>query len=386
MTQPVDVLTRAMDLLASQPAQPLGSGITGAVGDALFAHAVRAAGGGAAPEPWLARAWSDAREQRRHPALHLGKAGAGFVQAVYGADDAGLAELDGELLASLEPMPVASVQSGVAGIGLYASLRSASESGRELQRAVVSRLRASAVPAYGGVVWHTPADYARCRGVEVPATPVTEFGMIHGMGGTLAALTALAVQGCDDAELLARAALTALWNRMAEGTNHFGRILFGDPGATTSFEFLHHRWCVGDVGVLRACYVAASALGDSDSARRAHELLRAGAEPRLTGRLPGEPGRLDLCCGAASFAQVYWRMHRETGDPVFGAVHARIVNAILRLLDRLRPSSFLFGRMGMLLAVLSPVTEVDPVWDGILGISLPRAARAASGHAGWRAA
>ncbi len=345
-------------------------GLEGSVGAAVFACALSRIDPTIDVAPWLTRAIQDANTMRPGPSLHSGVAGLGFVLATYTDAEDILVTIDRMLLGRVSGLPPASMQSGVAGLALYASLRSRAGSGLELGRAVVEALAQAAKPSRGGLIWHTPSSYAKARGASVPAEPVTEFGMVHGMGGTLVALAALARGGHGQAADLARAGLKALWARERPGPNRFGRMEFGPEGSEGTLE-LGEPWCVGDTGVFRACWLAANATGDATSAERALERLREQARRHADGATAGRPGRIDLCCGSSVIAQVYWRMYRETGETVFQAANERLLDECALQVRHLTVSSFRFGRAGVLLALLSPRMSEEPIWDSILGVSLP---------------
>jgi hypothetical protein len=360
------------DVLAQARAQPRGSGIRGVIGDALFACALDPADAGASHE-WIQAAIDDLETHGTEVSLHRGIAGLGWVVAAYRPDEEDLlAYVDEVTAARLDAVPPASLQSGVAGIALYASLRSATESGRGLQRAVVERLRETATASEGGVVWTTPAAYMRGRGVEVPGEPVVEYGMVHGIGGTL---VALAASGGAAAADLVRAGIHAAWAHAKPEPNRFGRILFGPRGSLGTREWEGSRWCVGDPGVLRALWLASRSVGDVASAERALASLRSDAARDSAGEDRLE-GRLDLCCGASAVAQVYMRMHRETGEAVFRAANRAMLARCAEGYDRLPDVSFAYGKMGVVLALLAAERDDDPSWDGVLGMSLPAAAAA----------
>jgi hypothetical protein len=284
-----------------------------------------------------------------------------------------LTNLDDVLAANLSALPPASMQSGVAGIALYASLRSHASSGRALQRAVVATLRAAAVESGGGRLWTTPLEYAKGRGVEVIGDPVIEFGMVHGLGGALVGLAALAAQGDEEAIALLRGAIVAVWANAGEEGRRFSRILFGRGGALGKTEFAEPRWCVGDAGTLRALWIAARTLGEVVHAERARIELRAEAARDVEAdRYKGE---INLCCGAGAVAQVYLRMYRETGDPVFGDANRTLLARCEAGFENHVDPSFAYGKMGVLLALVAAASgrDDDSRWDGMLGMSLPRA-------------
>ena len=265
------------------------------------------------------------------------------------------------------------MQGGIAGIALYASLRSGAESGRRLQLAVIEAFASAARPIDGGVVWDTPVAYARSRGIDVRGELVTELGMVHGVSGALVALSALAAQGHTDAAALARAGLHAAWTFERPSPNRFGRVEFGPRGADGTREFDDCCWCVADPGILRALWVTATTIGDAESAERALGYLREDASRDADGALPGERGRIDFCCGCSIVAQVYRRMYLETGEDVFLAAKDCLLGVCTDGVTQLGPQGFTYGRAGVLLALLAgDDTEDDSVWDSMLGVSLPR--------------
>jgi hypothetical protein len=199
--------------------------------------------------------------------------------------------------------------------------------------------------------------------------------MAHGVAGALVGLAALAARGDTTAAGLARAGLEGAWAHAGSRENRFGRVLFGPRGSLGTLE-LDRRWCVGDPGVLRALWLVARTAGDADSAERALKELSIDAAIDARGDDHLE-GRLDLCCGASATAQVYLRMHRETGEAVFREANAVLLARCAKGFDQLRDSSFRFGRMGVLLALMAAERGEDPSWDAMLGMSLPRVVGAA---------
>ncbi len=348
------------------------TGISGSLGDALFACAFGHLPPLAVHE-WIQRAVAALESGGGPASLHDGFAGLGLVVALY-RDDAEelLADLDDLLCEQLGSVPPASMQSGVAGIALYASLRSGAPSGRRLTRAVVETLAAASLETMGGRVWPTPAAYARARGVNVLGEPVVEYGMVHGVGGALVGLAALAAHGDEAARGLLRDGLVAAWAHARDGDNRFGRILFGPGGALGEMDLEEPRWCVGDAGVLRALWIAARVLGDAPRAERALAAMRADAARHAAHDHLG--GAINLCCGAGAVAQVYLRMHRETGEEGFLAANRALLARCATRFDGHPDLGFRYGKMGVLLALLAAERDDDPAWDAMLGMSVPRRA------------
>jgi hypothetical protein len=355
---------------ASRSSEP-GGGIRGAVGDALFACAFAGSDASVA-QTALERAIADIEEHGTEVALHHGIAGLGLVVAMYRPDERDLLGLVDELTTSqLEALPPGSLQSGVPGLALYASVRGSAESGRGLQRAVVDRLRATAIAWRQGLVWPTPPSYADRRLVPKKGEPVVDLGMAHGLAGALVGLAALTARGDADARSLAGAGLAAAWSSARADGNRFGRIVFGEHGEDAEHEFGNSSWCAGDPGVLRALWLTARVVGDTHAAQRALTALRdeAARDARGEERLSG---KVDLCCGAAAVAQLYLRMHGETGESIFREANTVLLARSAAGYERLEERSFQYGRMGVVLAQLAAERPEEPRWDAMLGMSLPR--------------
>jgi hypothetical protein len=360
-------------LLDAARTQERGPGIRGTIGDALFACALGHLDP-VAVHAWIQRAIDDIEANGTEVSLHRGIAGLGLVIAMHRPEEEELLGYVDEVVAGrLDALPPASMQSGTAGLALYASLRTVSESGRALQAAIVERLRATALPSEAGVVWATPTGYASARGLEARGEPVVEPGMVHGVAGALVGLAALAVAGSEAAADLTRAGIAGGWSLARSAPNRFGRVLFGLDGSSETTEWEAPRWCVGDPGVLRALWVAARAVGDARSSERALNALLEDARNEARGASDRLGGRLDLCCGAAAVAQVYLRMHRETGEGVFRDASSALLARCSDGFDALEDISFPYGRMGVVLALLAAERDEDPGWDAMLGMSLPRA-------------
>lgn len=347
-------------------------GIEGCIGDALFAAELRRFDSSVDIASWVVRSVEIVNAFNPGASLHRGLAGLGFVIATHSDDENALCNVDELLRSALPTLPSAGLQSGVAGVALYASLRSHAATGRRLQRAVVAALAQAAQSSRGGLVWHTPLSYARRRRMDVRAEPITEFGIVHGVAGALVGLAALAQAGQPDAAELAREGLRALWAWERSKPNGFGWIAFGPDGANGTIEFDEGIWCVGDPGVFRACWLTANAIGDGRSAERAVERLREGARRHIDGAPCGLHGRIDLCCGSSAVAQVYHRMFMDTHEPIFQDAQRRLLVECARQVAQIDRASFRFGRAGVLLALLSAPTDETSMWDTILGFGLPR--------------
>jgi hypothetical protein len=177
-----------------------------------------------------------------------------------------------------------------------------------------------------------------------------------------------------------RAGLRGVWARERPGPHRFCHIDWGYNGEDGSRAFTDRRFCLGDPGVLRGLWVAASSIGEPYYAERALEHLRSEATKDLGGALPGAKNRFDICCGVSIIALVYLRMHWETGEKLFLDASARLFSVCAANVAKDKLDTFSYGRPGTLLALLAADSDEDPIWDGILGDSIPKLTRALTTH------
>ncbi len=153
---PGSLLELSRVTLSALPPTPTNFGLAGAVGDALFASVLSRLDSGIDSEYWTLRAVGYFNANGAGASLHNGVAGLGFVLAKY-ADVHGIDDLDLGLLARVREVPVASLQSGVPGIALYAALSQGNRAASGgLQGASVQVLASAAARRGEGVLWHTP--------------------------------------------------------------------------------------------------------------------------------------------------------------------------------------------------------------------------------------
>jgi hypothetical protein len=349
---------------------------TGETGDALAAQtlldaAIDLAGGG----------------ERLPMCLHRGAAGLAWilhhtarVLGVAGAADATQA-LDEELLGYLQgPGNVAEpydLLDGLLGLGVYGF-----ESGnRPLVERVVQRLAARHRVAAEGLAWYSPPQ-SRDRNWS----PEGHFnlGLAHGVAGVIAFLAAAMAEGIEPdtaRPLLLEAVHWLRRQRLPDG----GPRTFAwavAPGRPPVAQGLDPGWAYADAGIAAALAHAARALGDADLLEEA--LAVAAREAAHMDELPARhPG---IGFGPAGYAQIFARLHQQTGRPVLRRAARR---EILRLLEMRAPGvgaggfspvdaagrprgadlTFLGGASGIGLVLLGAATGVDPLWDSLLLLS-----------------
>ena len=65
-------------------------------------------------------------------------------------------------------------------------------------------------------------------------------------------------------------------------------------------------------------------------------------------------------------------MYQATGEQLFLVASERLLNRCAQKVEGRGNWSFAYGQKGVLLALLAAHEDEDPVWDAMLGISLPR--------------
>lgn len=126
-------------------------------------------------------------------------------------------------------------------------------------------------------------------------------------------------------------------------------------------------WCTGDPGVAAALLAAARCAGEETWEREALAIARrAAAEPAAS-------DDVSLCHGAAGLGHVFNRIHQTTGDAACGDAARRWLARALEL-GAPRQPGMLVGATGVALALTAAVSNVEPGWDRLLGISIARPA------------
>lgn len=325
--------------------------------------------------------------ERLPMSLHGGAAGLAWivhhtarVLGVEGAAEA-MQPLDKELLGYLQgPANIGEpydLLDGLLGLGVYGF-----ESGsRLLVERVVQRLAARQQLAAEGFAWHIPPESGERSGFTEGHS---NLGLAHGVAGVIAFLAGAIEEGIepDTARPLLLDAVHWLGRqRLPEGGPRAFPWAVG-PGLAPVIEGLDPGWAYADSGIAAALAHAARALGDADLLQQA--LSVAEREAARMDELPArQPG---IGYGPAGYAQIFARLYRQTGQPMFQRTARR---EILRLLEMRAPGrgvggflpvdqagrprgadlSFLAGASGIGLVLLGAATDVDPLWDRLLLLS-----------------
>jgi lantibiotic modifying enzyme len=279
--------------------------------------------------------------------------------------------------------------SGLVGFGVYALERLPRASVRNLLALVVDRLEETAEETKAGITWRTRPDLLPEQLRKECPEGYYNLGLAHGLPGVIALLggaCAAAVAGPKARRLLDGAVEWLLSRKLPEDSGSMFPAWIA-PG--TAGRPSRSAWCYGDPGIAAALLCAAQAVGDASWEREALEIAR-----RAVARPPDQAGVRDagLCHGAAGLAHLFNRMYQATGE-------ARLAEAarfwFARTLDMRQPGrgvagyaayrpredgtidwkadpGLLGGAAGIAMALLSAITPIEPAWDRMLLVSLPR--------------
>jgi hypothetical protein len=295
------------------------------------------------------------------------------------------AEIDQALFEALGDAPWQGhfdLGTGLAGIGVYALERLPRTAAVRCLGAVVDHL-AAAASGDQGTAWLTrPELLTDVRRPEEPRG-VFDLGVPHGMPGVISLLAdASRVAACAErARPLLDGAVRWLLSLRRTGRPGFqlGKWLSPSTGEIVPARRL--AWCYGDPGVAATLLYAARTAGEESWEREALALAACAARSPVE-----ESGIVDacLCHGAIGLAHLFNRIYQATAEDLF-AEAARLWYR--RGLDLRRPGEGLAGfgswdptedpglftgAAGIALGLLAAVSGVEPEWDRLLRIDIPR--------------
>jgi class I lanthipeptide synthase len=277
---------------------------------------------------------------------------------------------------------------GLVGIGVYALERLPRVSARACLERIVDRLDEKAERSHNDVTWLTDPNLLPTHQREKCPNGYYNLGLAHGVPGVIALL----------GEVCAAGVATERARRLLDGAVAWLLRQRRTPPSRSSFsrwtgpdiEQVECRlaWCYGDAGVAAALLAAARCVNEPEWEREALRIAR-----RATARVPESAGVKDaaLCHGAAGLGHIFNRLFQATGESGF---HVAGQYWFEQTLAMKRPgrgiagfSAFtseedgekcwfddpgiLTGAAGIALALLAAVTDIEPVWDRMLLVSIP---------------
>ncbi|HJX27937.1 MAG TPA: lanthionine synthetase C family protein [Thermoanaerobaculia bacterium] len=299
-------------------------------------------------------------------------------------------EVDEALLSALEHPswpPEYDLINGLVGLGIYALEGLPRPTAMTLLERLVARLGERASEQPDGAAWFSEPEVLPAFQREEFPGGLFNLGASHGAAGAVALLGAASRNGVAAARPLLEQVVSWLLARRqpAEAGYAFSHFYVPEIESRTC----RLAWCYGDPGMAATLLVAARGAGVPAWERAAVEVARLAAErPENQARIQDA----GLCHGATGLAQIFNRMHQETGDEQLAGAARAWYERTLR--DRTpglgfggfrawssgltgNPDwrddpGFLEGAAGVGLALLAAVSPVEPEWDRILLVSLRR--------------
>lgn len=275
---------------------------------------------------------------------------------------------------------------GLVGLGVYFIERLPRPAAKSALAAIVRHLRALSEQQPTGTTWHTPHRLVTEIGRARYPNGYYNLGVAHGVPGVLSFLWSAYLLGIETEVSLTLLERTMEWLIKQQMPADSG---FRFPAHTTSVKKAPSRftWCYGDLGVLSA--ISPISIGfdtpswTSFSSDLYEHCLR---QALIAKNIVDAP----LCHGASGIAHILNRLFQRNGDERCKSVAIAWYEKTLLLCKPsggiggvstwTRPEgsiggewtdnpALLAGAIGVALALLAAVTDVEPAWDRLLLIS-----------------
>jgi lantibiotic biosynthesis protein len=273
---------------------------------------------------------------------------------------------------------------GLVGMGVYTLDRLPRAAAVRRLETIIQRLVELAEIRSDGITWFTPPHLVPSLGLpESQRAGCYNLGMAHGVPGVAAFLASVLDRGVTPARVGELLEGTSNWLLARRGTGRpFSTFTyFVGPQYWMDEEPRPARvaWCYGDPGAATALLWAGIAAGLPSRQEEALEILRACTKhpPERTGVV--DPG---LCHGAAGLAHIFNRVWQATGEELFAEAARFWFRRAMEMIEApgpnrpsepRQPFGFLTGEAGTGLALLSAISDQEPLWDGVLLLSPPHA-------------
>jgi class I lanthipeptide synthase len=316
--------------------------------------------------------------------LHFGLGIAWTVEHVGAFDDQGeaVAAVDRAVLEALEAYTGHyDLLGGLVGMGVYALEGLPRPSASAILERVVEILAERArrdEPA--GLYWWTEPDFMLGQRHVSSPDGHKDLGVAHGNPGVIGLLAASLAAGVAPERCRALLGGAVGWL--------LAQALPPGPGARFPYWVAPGRppipartaWCYGDAGIAAVLHAAGRVAAEPAWQRYALALARDVAARPLEQTGVADAG---LCHGAAGLGHIFHRLHLATGDAQF---RDAAVDWLVRAVEMQRPgegivgfraqdpkpggdAGFLTGVAGIALALLSAVSDVEPLWDRVFLMS-----------------
>lgn len=281
---------------------------------------------------------------------------------------------------------------GLSGIGVYGLARWHRPAGQEIVRRVVHALEESAVVHQGLRTWfHAPAKLSAYSLHSYP-DGFFNLGLAHGVPGAMAFLArAASHQVAGASEILTEAGDWLLrQQRQFRNGSRFGYSFLRDPEHEPDGSRV--AWCYGDLGLSAAVLLSARYTGHAEWEAAALDLARG-----TTQRRREDSGVVDagLCHGAFGNAHILGRMYAATDEQQLLNAALHWIREGLRMRNEaaglagflawcpLMPgesardlwqssAGMIDGICGIGLALMGFLTPLEPSWDEVFMVNIPR--------------
>jgi lantibiotic modifying enzyme len=289
------------------------------------------------------------------------------------------------------------VISGLSGMARYLIERKDNPDLRSVLAQVLKCLVHLSEDRNGVPRWFTPPELSPGESMkEMYPNGSLNCGMAHGIPGPLAALSLAKIHGvCVDGQEAAirKIADWLLSHRLDDkyGMNWPSAIAVKNLGTSTAPKYVetteglhttHTGSCYGPSGVAVALWHAGVALNDQNYKDKAIAIMRSVLARPISERKLFNPG---LCHGFAGQLQIALRFYNYTGLEEFADEARALVKLLLEKYYKpdtllgfqsyeaegkaIDQPGLLDGAPGVILALLSACTDVEPKWDQIFMLS-----------------
>jgi lantibiotic modifying enzyme len=309
-----------------------------------------------------------------------------------GDEDDPVQEIDEALAIPLQRSPWpgdVDLITGLVGIAVYALERLPRPAAMSLLASIVDRLSERADISEEGAAWFSPPEELPEWQRESHPRGYYNLGVAHGLPAVVAVLAGALAAGIEKARPLLHGSTRFLLARRQDPLSLGGSCFSTTYAPWEAPTYSRLAWCYGDPGVAAALLAAARAAGEPEWEKAAVEVALAAAERPEPGSGIRDAG---LCHGAAGLGHLFNRMYHTTGEerladaarswfehtltfrqPGQGIGGFRSWGMVGEKTDDFGwrdDGGFLEGTVGVGLALLGAISNVEPAWDRVLAISL----------------
>lgn len=304
----------------------------------------------------------------------------------YSSHEDPVEEIDKEILRRLQQQPCDipfDLIRGLVGTGVYLLWRLPRRSAFEGLRIVLDQLEQRSEEACDGITWRTGTQDMPYRHRNIYTAGYFNLGVAHGIPAVIYLLSEMISDSIEAVRSV----------RLLDGAVRWLLSQQHPPGALSRFSFWvaegeeprdsRLAWCYGDLGIASVLHRAGQRVGRDDWRRFALSLFDSSIR-----RTPDQDHGVtypSLCHGSIGVAHIYNRVYQAEGGDGYRRAANRWYEHGLRLLragsstiereppvSGLEPEStrsILSCSIGVALALISALTEIEPRWDGLMLLS-----------------